>query len=77
MDRYIKMLLLKLSQRFKVTIMTIMYVGEDTGRIGTTYNIRIAEKRISDEEPEKVISEHRCRSKRDLVSYMANYAGGG
>ena len=77
MDKYIRMLLLKLSQRYKVTITNIMYVSEDTGRIGTSFNIRIAEKRKAEDEREKVISEHRCRSKRDLVNYMANYSGGG
>ena len=67
--------MLRLSQEFKVSIMTMMYCKEN--KIGTTINLRIAEKNNVEGEHDKVIDEYQCHSKRDLVAYMANYAGGG
>lgn len=65
MDRYIKMLLMKISQEYRATVTTVMFVGGD-GRIKGSHTLRISRK-----SPGKgALLEYQTYSKRDLVSEM-------
>lgn len=69
-DKYVKMLIIKLSQTYKVTVTTIMYYSEDTGRIGNMIKLKIADK-----DSGEILSVRDYRSKRELISGMVAWVG--
>lgn len=69
MDKYIKMLMVKLSQQYKATLTSVMYFVEDTGRLGTTHTLRISRK-----GEKAALHEYQTHSKRDLVQEMMKWA---
>lgn len=64
MDKYIRILLTKLSMKYKVTIVEIM-VGKD-GKVSKNYSVSFEENK--DDELYK--HTERFKNKRDLVSWL-------
>lgn len=65
MDKYVKMLFIKLSQKYKVTITTIMFYNDEHKSIGNIIKLKIANKADG-----KTIKIADFSNKRDLVSEM-------
>jgi hypothetical protein len=71
MDKYINLLFIKLSQRYKVTIVTIMSYNEEYNR--TTKNFKLV---IDNKENTKKPIERQSldfRGKRDLIQAMIKW----
>ena len=67
MDKQIRMLLIKLSPRFKITVTTIMSYNDETSRFSTVIKLRV--KRRFDGSVST--SEH--YGKRDLISELVKW----
>lgn len=69
MDKYIKMLIIKLSEKYHVTVTTIMFSGNEAGRVSNVIKFKLMDK-----EREKIIYTKDCNGKRELVSEMVKWA---
>ena len=68
MDKYIKMLLIKISQKYKVTITTIMSYDGEQNRVKNIYKIFIKSK-----ETESVLYDKAVYNKRNLLSELVKW----
>lgn len=69
MDKYIKMLLAKLNQRYKAAVTSVMYCHKEDGRLSTMHTLR-----ISKDGQRKALCKYVTSSKRDLVGEMMKWA---
>lgn len=67
MDKYVKMLLTKLSPRYKVTVTTIMYYDDENERFSNIIKLRMQSR--SDGE----IRNIECRGKRELIGELIKW----
>ena len=67
MDKRIQMLLIKLSQRYKVSVFSFMAYNTDTQRITTKH--RLTMKTHAD----NLVHDYECFSKRDLICEMMKW----
>lgn len=68
MDKYIKMMLIKLSEKYKATVTSIMFYDAEKQRIKTVVKLRIAHKGSNE-----AIAECSCYNKRELVGEMMKW----
>lgn len=68
MDKYIKMLLIALSQCYKATVTIVMGFNEETGSFFTIHKLLLSNK-----ETKKPIHQYDAKGKRDLVSEMMKW----
>ena len=68
MDKRIRMLLIKLSERYKVTIFTFMTYNAERSKVSTKLRLTMKTR-----DKDALVHEYECFSKRDLVCEMMRW----
>lgn len=68
MDKYIKMLLIKLSPKYKIIITTIMFYNDETNKFSNIIKLKITHKFTGQKETID------CNGKRALISELIKWA---
>jgi len=68
MDKYVRMMLIKLSQKFKVTITTVLYYNDEKQKFTEAIKIRRVSK-----FNKKEIAKAECFGKRALVVLLSEW----
>jgi len=67
-DKHIKMLLIKLSPRFKVTVNTTMFYDDENQKFSNIINLKITRK------VDGQVHKSRMHGKRELISELVKWA---